>query len=247
MLKKAEILADQIEQTIVGQRWEPGDLFGSEVELIARYRVSRAVFREAVRLLEHHGLAEMRRGLHGGLFIRQPDPQPVAKAMAVYLDFEKVEPRQLEDARLAIELFCVERVAARIGEDEITEIRAFLAAEAAQVASGEVRSLHDFHVLVARLTANPALHLFVQTLTILTQRQQPVLDRNRTSRRDIHAAHARIGEAIIARDGALARQRMMTHLEDVAMARHRRPAPRGEASAPRGEASAKPAAEPAIG
>src|ERR1700724_1090383 len=76
-LKKAEIVADQIEQTIVGQRWEPGELFGSEVELIARYGVSRAVFREAVRLLEHHGLAEMRRGLHDGLFIRQAAPQPV--------------------------------------------------------------------------------------------------------------------------------------------------------------------------
>ena len=73
-MKKAEIVADQIAQTIVGQRWEPGELFGSEVELIARYGVSRAVFREAVRLLEHHGLAEMRRGLHGGLFIVQPDP-----------------------------------------------------------------------------------------------------------------------------------------------------------------------------
>jgi DNA-binding FadR family transcriptional regulator len=146
-LKKAEIVADQIEQTIVGQRWEPGDLFGSEVELIARYGVSRAVFREAVRLLEHHGLAEMRRGLHGGLFIVQPDPKPVAKAMAVYLDFEKVEPRQLDDARLAIEVFCVERVAARISEDEVAEVRAFLAAETAQFASARTPSLHEFHVM----------------------------------------------------------------------------------------------------
>ena len=170
-MKKAEIVADQIAQTIVGQRWEPGELFGSEVELIARYGVSRAVFREAVRLLEHHGLAEMRRGLHGGLFIRQPDPEPVAKAMAVYLDFEKVEPCQLEDVRLAIEVVCVERVAARISEDDVAEVRAFLAAEAARITSGRAQSLHDFHVLVARLTANPALHLFVQTLTDLTQRQ----------------------------------------------------------------------------
>jgi DNA-binding FadR family transcriptional regulator len=221
-LKKAEIIADQIEQTIVGQRWEPGELFGSEVELIARYGVSRAVFREAVRLLEHHGLAEMRRGLHGGLFIRQPDPQPVAKAMAVYLDFEKVEPRQLEDARLAIELFCAERVAARISEDDVGEIRAYLAAEAAQVSSGEAQSLHDFHVLMARLTANPALHLFVQTLTDLTRRQ-PSLERNQLSLDDIHAAHAKIAEAIIARDGALARHRMMTHLEEASAAGNRRP------------------------
>jgi len=232
-LKKAEIVADQIAQTIVGQRWEPGELFGSEVELIARYGVSRAVFREAVRLLEHHGLAEMRRGLHGGLFVRQPDPTPVAKAMAVYLDFEKVEPRQLEDARLAIEVVCVERVAARISEDDVADLRAFLAAEAARVASSQVQSLHEFHVLVARLTANPALHLFVQTLTDLTQRQpQPVPNRGRRSLEEIHAAHIRIAEAIIARDGALARHRMMTHLEDVAAPAARRrlgPCPAGRA------------------
>jgi DNA-binding FadR family transcriptional regulator len=161
----------------------------------------------------------MRRGLHGGLFIRQPDPQPVAKAMAVYLDFEKVEPRQLEDARLAIEVFCVERVAARISEDEVAKLRAFLAAEATQVAAGQARSLHDFHVLVARLTANPALHLFVQTLTDLTQRQHRVPERNRVSLDEVHAAHVRIAEAIIARDGALARHRMMTHLEETSSLR----------------------------
>src|SRR5256885_4928028 len=184
-LKKAEIVADQIGQTIVGQRWEPGELFGSEVALTARYGLGRAVFGGAVRLLEHRGLAEMRRGLHGGLFIRQPDPAPVAKAMAVYLDFEKVEPRQLEDARLAIELFCAERVAARISEDEVEEIRAYLAVEATLVASGEAPRLYDFHVLMARLTRNPALHLFVQTLTDLTQRQ-PAFERSRLSLEDIH-------------------------------------------------------------
>ena len=233
-MKKAEIVADQIEQTIVGQRWEPGDLFGSEVQLIARYGVSRAVFREAVRLLEHHGLAEMRRGLHGGLFIRQPDPEPVAKAMAVYLDFEKAEPGQLDDARLAIEVFCAERAAARISEDEVAEVRAFLTAEAARIPS-ETQSLHDFHLLVARLTANPALHLFVRTLTDLTRRPEPAPDRNRLSRGDIHATHAQIAEAIIARDGALARHRMMTHLEEVSAAGPRRPHPcvlRGEPAEP---------------
>jgi DNA-binding FadR family transcriptional regulator len=184
-------------------------------------------------LLEHHGLAEMRRGLHGGLFIRQPDPAPVAKAMAVYLDFEKVEPRQLEDARLAIELFCVERVAARITEDEVTELRAYLAAEAAQVDPDEAASLYDFHVLVARLTANPALHLFVQTLTDLTQRQ-PAFERSRLSMEDIHAEHAKIAEAIIARDGVLARHRMMSHLEEVSAAGSRR-APSRSAPRPEGQ------------
>jgi DNA-binding FadR family transcriptional regulator len=117
--------------------------------------------------------------------------------------------------------------AARIGEDEVAEIRAFLDAEAAQVAAGETASLHDFHVLVARLTANPALHLFVQTLTDLTQ-QPAALERNRASADHLHAAHVKIAEAIIARDEALARHRMMTHLEETSAAGHRRPAARSD-------------------
>ena len=171
--------------------------------------------------------------------------------MAVYLDFEKVEPRQLEDARLAIEVVCVERVAARISEDDVAELRAFLAAEAARVASGQARSLHEFHVLVARLTANPALHLFVQTLTDLTHRQRSRYGTAAGLLDDVHAAHVKIAEAIIARDGALARHRMMTHLEEVSPGGPRRPMrgdPRLETraeSAPRGE-PAPTAAEPVV-
>jgi DNA-binding FadR family transcriptional regulator len=40
---------------------------------------------------------------------------------------------------------------------------------------------------------------------------------------DVRTAHVKIAEAIIARDGALARHRMMTHLEDVSAAGSRRP------------------------
>src|SRR6266699_168968 len=65
-LKKAEIVADQIEQTIVGQRWEPGQLFGSEVELIARYSASRAVFRGAPGSARRGAPCPARRACQGG-------------------------------------------------------------------------------------------------------------------------------------------------------------------------------------
>jgi hypothetical protein len=54
---------------------------------------------------------------------------------------------------------CAERVAARISDDEAAEVRAFLTAEAARIASSGTQNLYDFHVLVTRPTANPALHL----------------------------------------------------------------------------------------
>ena len=54
---------------------QPGDLVGTEPELIEREGVSRALLREAVRLLEHHHIARMRRGPGGGLFVMAPERQ----------------------------------------------------------------------------------------------------------------------------------------------------------------------------
>ena len=68
--KGAEQVARSIFRDIVARNLpEPGTLLGSEAELTAKYEVSRAVFREAVRILEHHQIATMRRGPGGGLFV----------------------------------------------------------------------------------------------------------------------------------------------------------------------------------
>ena len=67
--KGAETVARNITQAIVVEGLQPGDLVGTEPELIEREGVSRALLREAVRLLEHHQIARMRRGPGGGLFV----------------------------------------------------------------------------------------------------------------------------------------------------------------------------------
>jgi DNA-binding FadR family transcriptional regulator len=78
----------------------------------------------------------------------------------------------------------------------------------------------------------------------VTRRQQPVFDCNRLSPDDIHAAHAQIAEAIIARDGALARHRMMTHLEEVSATGPRRPRARCAAKRTRPRAARSCARNP---
>ena len=64
--KLGEILAERIEDEIVVSGWAVGTVLGSEAELTEKYGVSRAVFREAMRIVDHHGVAEMRRGPGGG-------------------------------------------------------------------------------------------------------------------------------------------------------------------------------------
>jgi DNA-binding FadR family transcriptional regulator len=213
--KMAQQLADQIGREILDEQLTPGTLLGSEMELNEKYGCSRAVFREAIRLLEHHGIATMRRGVGGGLYVSNPEPEHVADAMAVYLDFNGVKPSQLEEARRAIETVCVETLARTVTEDDIEQIRRFLADEARAVAEGELQSMHDFHVLIAELTKNPALKLFVDSLTNLTMRQRTSDSRNRKYLDVVHKAHTKIAEAIIARDPSLARHRMISHLEAV--------------------------------
>ena len=90
--------------------WPVGTLIGSEAELMERYGVSRAVLREAVRLLEHHDIAVMRRGPGGGLFVSEPGLEAVTDAVALYLDRRGMDAAGLVELRSGVELAIVDRV-----------------------------------------------------------------------------------------------------------------------------------------
>src|SRR3546814_18745115 len=81
----AASVADAIVSDVVALGWPEGEVIGSEPELLERYGVSRAVFREAVRLVEHKEVARMRRGPGGGLVVTVPTVESVMGAVAVSL------------------------------------------------------------------------------------------------------------------------------------------------------------------
>ena len=65
----ASVIARRLEDEIVARGWPVGEVLGSESELLEYFGVSRAVFREAVRVVENTGAARMRRGPGGGLIV----------------------------------------------------------------------------------------------------------------------------------------------------------------------------------
>lgn len=213
--KRAELLATQIEQEIIELGWPTGRMLGSENDLTVRYQVSRAVFREAVRLLEHHQVAEMRQGRHGGLFVTAPDPTAVANAVSVYLRYRGVTDRNLFDVRQILEVTSARLAALNASEEAAEQISTLTefstSASADEIALGAA----DFHVAVAALSGNPVVELFVQVLVELTKAlvdhspAKPVVG-------DVHHAHAAIAEAIRAADPALAQRRMLRHWEAMA-------------------------------
>lgn len=222
----AESVSSRIEKDIIDLGWPVGEVIGSERELIERYGVSRAVFREAVRLVEHHQVARMRRGPGGGLIVTEPDPGVIGNAARLYLRRAHVQRAHLLEARAALELAAVAAATTDLTEDGIHQLTAALQAEEDLHAQGiELGYSRKLHTTIARLTGNPALELFVEVLARLdedlvhddwTARGELTRRADGASADQSHQAHKAIVEAMTAGDAALAQHRMRQHLRAIA-------------------------------
>jgi DNA-binding FadR family transcriptional regulator len=220
--KLGEVIAERIENEIVERGWPVGEVLGSEAELIEKYNVSRAVFREAMRIVDHHGVAEMRRGPGGGLVVASPDLDAAIRVVSLNLEFQRIDPAQVHEARIALELSAVRLATERLSEVGVTRIKAHLAREVEDIRHtreldrrrGDLPT-HDFHLLLAELTDNPALRLFVQIVNQVTGVQSPRSTSLEETASEVHRAHTRIAEAVLAGDAETAERRMRRHLEVV--------------------------------
>lgn len=232
-MKLAEQTAAKIELAIIEQGWPLGMVIGSEADLLAEYGVSRAVLREAVRLLEHDHVAQMRRGPGGGLVVAEPDAEAVTRAATLHLRYRQVSPGQLFEARIALELAAVKSAAERIDEQGIARLREVLEHEAAGTEQADVNS-HYFHLVVAQLSGNPALELFTDVMTRLSAAaflgSGGLVDTAAASSArdaladDVATVHRGIADAIIAGDVGMAQHRTTRHLQAMAAAVGREPA-----------------------
>ncbi len=220
--KLAEQVARHIEADIRDRGWPIGEQLGTEATLAEHYGISRAVVREAVRILEHHMVASPRRGLGGGAVVTKPDIAAVVPVVELYLDAEGVSPATMFEARSAIELSAVALTAERITDEGRERLQAALAVEQAEMAEPASFVLsHDLHTLIAELSGNAALRLFVAVLTRLTgdhsheRVAQMPADRVSEVGREISTAHKKIVDAIVRGDADLAQRRMVSHLKAV--------------------------------
>lgn len=213
--KLASVVASKIESDIIDRGWPTGAVLGSEASLIEKYDVSRAVLREAVRLLEHRQVARMRRGPNGGLVVTAPASSAVAESVAVFLEFADVSLRELDEARHALELLSVRLAAENITEEGIERLRANLEHEMADEGRSRRLDLLDVHREIAEVTGNPALEVFVNALLRGTQQMVLPGDPGEDAERANHEAHRAVLEAIVGRNPGLAEQRMDQHLNAV--------------------------------
>jgi DNA-binding FadR family transcriptional regulator len=199
--KLAERVAASIEADVLRAGWPVGLVIGSEEQLAARYGVGRAVIREAIRLAEHRQVARMRRGRGGGLVVVEPDASAVTESLAIYLEYAQADVGDLLEARSVLEAFAA--AAAAGSPDEARRLALRDAARAEDSPAAGQRT----HELIAQVTGNAALSLFIHAIVSLSG---PLTARQ--------AGHLDIVEAIAAGDALAARDRMREHLAGLAAA-----------------------------
>ncbi|SOJ54055.1 HTH-type transcriptional regulator LutR [Mycobacterium simulans] len=217
--KRASKIARRIEADIVRRGWPVGESLGSEQALQQRFCVSRSVLREAVRLVEHHQVARMRRGPSGGLLVCEPDAGPATRAVVIYLEYLGTTLGDLLNARLVLEPLAAALAAEHIDETGIEALRAVLRAEE-QWHPGMPAPREEFHVALAERSKNPVLQLFIDVLMRLTKRyafESRTASENEAIEAvdQMHHAHSDIVAAVTAGDSARARTLTERHVQAV--------------------------------
>jgi DNA-binding FadR family transcriptional regulator len=216
MSKRAQLIADEIQREVIARGWPVGDVLGSESDLTQRFGVSRSTLREAVRILESQQVATMRPGSNGGLTITMPDESVVVGSVARHFAHQEVTASELLEARVLVELRCVELVAEKMDEARAEALRRQIAETKAHP---DADTALQFHLLLGELSGNRVLALFGATLAQLGSSRwaggvpdgpPPALDP--VLGEEVVSVHERIVTALIEGDLGLARARAMGHL-----------------------------------
>ena len=214
---RAEELAEKILKLIIRSGWPVGSSLGSEVELMKQFAVSRTVLRQAIRLLAHHAVARMQRGVNGGLVVDAPNAGATARAMSIYLEYQRISPRDILETRKVVEAATVSLAVRRLSHEGAARLLEDIAAESSLDGHADADSLQRLHFTIAELSGDPALRLFTGTILRLCDAhsnfsRRPDEDRDRVVRR-IKKLHAEIAKAIIARDAETASRFMARYLD----------------------------------
>ncbi|MAC78848.1 MAG: GntR family transcriptional regulator [Rhodobacteraceae bacterium] len=196
--KRAELIAELLEGMILEGQFSNGARL-DEVQLAARFNVSRTPIREAFQRLALSGLVEQipRRGV----FVRQPGP---------------VELIEMFEVMAEMEAACARLAARRISDKALEEMRALNARCLQAVAAGDAdlyyRENETFHHMLYRQSGNGFLEHECLRLHRRLKPYRRVQLRLRGRLRQSMAEHQAVVDALAAGDEAGAAEAIRSHV-----------------------------------
>jgi len=214
--KTSEYVARRIVADIVARGLHPGDQLSPEAQMLEEYGVGRPSLREALRILEVHGLISIKPGPRGGPVVGSVDPAHFARTMTLYFHLANATYRDLTKARLLLEPIMCGLIAETRDPQAMSLLQQSLDA-ASGVDLGDDRTysslVADFHAVVASVSGNPVLDIISRGLREIFQDRVTMALNPPATREQVHRDHQRIARAIFSGNSRLAERLMREHLE----------------------------------
>jgi len=184
---------------ILNGDFEPGT-FLSERQIVGWLQMSKTPIRAALEKLEAEGLVRV--SPQQGILVREMSVHELADQFEI---------------RAALETYVVRQLAGRLTPEQVSQLRANLAAQERSVRANDIRQIvqldAEFHILFARFLGNEEIlrvmeHLRGKIHRLILRVHNLNPDRHATSLGE----HRGIAEAVIAGDAALAVRRLEEHL-----------------------------------
>ena len=170
---RAQTLASIIEKTIADQGLRSGDPLGTIESWRVESRFARTTVSEAIRLLVDRGVAEIRPGRGGGVFVARTGP--VVRLRHTLLSVHG-EATTLADAiaiREALEPLIVKDAARHRTSADVATLRSALEflSETLHDHDRFIRSVWSLHEAIARITPNEMLRaMYLAVLHVISER-----------------------------------------------------------------------------
>lgn len=204
-----------VRQLIQAGGFQTGDRLPSISEMARRFGVGHPTLREALKKLETVGVVTIRHGSgvyvdrdHNALLVSNPVYEaPISKKLLV----------DLIEARTPIEMQSASLAAGNATSEHLQEMTRLLE-EAGRHLDDDARltaTNMSFHRQIALASGNTVMVQILEVLSRLFQHEQRLILDIYGSRRQDHAEHLEILDALQLRDAPLAVERMRTHLEGV--------------------------------
>lgn len=162
-----ESIADNLEQMILDDSSQIGQRLPSEQTLAENFGVSRNVVRESLKILKERHLVSLRTG--EGAYIEKPDNRSLTELLNRIILLDNVEHSAVMEVRQIIETEACRLAAERNTSEAFDVLEEINDSMMRYKGDIEKRISLDiqFHITIAKLSNNPLLELFAQSMSNL--------------------------------------------------------------------------------
>lgn len=197
VLRKYEVVANELRQLMLDGVFEVGSSLPSEQELSRQLGVGRSTVREALKLLEAWGLIGGN-GPGSQSEIRGVPLQGFTNSLETMMEFAEISILEATEIRLVLEPYAAYCAAQNITRQKIEWLESCLRYEGELISNSEGYSERNFniHLTIAKASGNRLLALLIEALKNVIIQVDKELIVTEELREKMHSQHIRIAKSI---------------------------------------------------